>query len=649
MVPAAVGVGLGRPPTTRARARPPRVLVSSSWAQFLGSGPRLRTRHKARRALALRYEPISVVPPRTHHLSAGVQPRFPAAPTAQRRCEPAWHRRARRARGNARALLRVASAAQLLRDHHSAQRLPVSPMPNAAASSKGQRGVAAIPGKGGKGGGAGGGPLPSDWACHLCGCRDNRDWRRRCRRCEALRDDDLEKQLSGGRPTLAERQLQQQKGPSQQQQQRRKDEAERRSLREEVAKLRELVAKQSPPPRAEEVQGDEGGGDEADDGALFASWSEEERAKRLDLAKGGLSYAEAAHGTDSAEASRCRDEIAALQRASREAKPFRAHRAQLERRRDRLRAQQERDEETIAKTQEQVKELQGKVEALQATVAERAKTIAGVSEELTELVRKALLEADADGEGTVGPPPWAQEQNPWSAMAAAIRGLAGQPGMPAELAALLGHVQQVAAAMSPAAAATKPLQQTSAAGSSAAASTDGPSVVLTPHARWGKTAPAGVPAPATPKPTPPQGGVDGRSGGVAAVGAAGGGGATAENGGGGSETTAAAASSDPTAAAAAPIAAGAAALSAQSTAAAPGNGDSEPELLEAKPADDDPMGVDVESSLALLPERDQRRLRAAIRSGGGRGRGRKDDDADDARRAERERSPRPAKNKDGEL
>ncbi len=41
--------------------------------------------------------------------------------TAQRRGEPAWHRRQRRKRGDARALLRVASAAQALSAHHSSQ------------------------------------------------------------------------------------------------------------------------------------------------------------------------------------------------------------------------------------------------------------------------------------------------------------------------------------------------------------------------------------------------------------------------------------------------------------------------------------------------------------------------------------------------
>ncbi len=46
--------------------------------------------------------------------------------TVQRGAEPAWHRRQRRRRGDARALLRVASASKLLAAHHSAQPQPTA-------------------------------------------------------------------------------------------------------------------------------------------------------------------------------------------------------------------------------------------------------------------------------------------------------------------------------------------------------------------------------------------------------------------------------------------------------------------------------------------------------------------------------------------
>ncbi len=85
------------------------------------------------------------------------------------RGEPAWHRRARRARGNARALVRLAGARDLLQRHHSAQRRPAflgRPMPQQSTRGRGggARDGAALLGQirqlvlgGGLGGEAGGG------------------------------------------------------------------------------------------------------------------------------------------------------------------------------------------------------------------------------------------------------------------------------------------------------------------------------------------------------------------------------------------------------------------------------------------------------------------------------------------------------------
>ncbi len=159
------------------------------------------------------------------------------------RGEPAWHRRARRARGDARALARVAAARHLLRGHHSAQRggavdhLAAAPaaMPHGGGGGGLQRGQqgeddaqlvsvaqlrrllgigdvaigggrgSARAGTGGGGGGgggrrasqprrgrqaqaAGGGDAPpsqrgGDWACGGCSFATNFSWRARCFRC----------------------------------------------------------------------------------------------------------------------------------------------------------------------------------------------------------------------------------------------------------------------------------------------------------------------------------------------------------------------------------------------------------------------------------------------------------------------------------
>jgi hypothetical protein len=73
--------------------------------------------------------------------------------------------------------------------------------------------------------------------------------------------------------------------------------------------------------------------------------------------------------------------------------------------------------------------------------------------------------------------------------------------------------------------------------------------------------------------------------------------------------------------------------------------DSGSELREEVREEDDPMQVELESSLAKLPEVDQRKLRAALGRGRYRGKnaGGGEAEEDDTRRGERERSPRPTK------
>ncbi len=486
--------------------------------------------------------------------------------------------------------------------------------------------------------------MSSDWVCSLCNYQHNRDWRKRCRRCEAYRNDAMGRDLGLTRATtLAERQTNQQRAAAQQhQQQKRKDDAERRRLKEEVEKLRELVAARSST-SANAVGGDaEEGGDEMDESAPYSTWSEEDRNKRLELAKGGLAYAIETQGEDSDQAAKCRSEIAALQRASREAKPFKAHRAQLERRLERLKAQKERDEEAIETAQEEIKQLQEKVESLQAAVAERTKSMAEVSEELKTIVKKALDE-EIDGEAA-SKPPWAQEENPWKAMSAAITGLAGQPGVPAEFAVLLQHVQQftatLAAQQQQTPAPNQPPPPSSSTGSSTGAagrpgkptlSAPASPAALAPHAKAAapppeepiattgqKAASALAAAPAAQPPTP-----------------------TAGNGTEGSapKTDAGDALDDSKATDGVNQGAG--------PAVGAGVGESEPELVDDDANEESAMSVDLEGSLALLPEDHRRRVRAAIRRGRFRTAGRPEGETTDSRREDRERSPRPGRNGDG--
>ncbi len=447
--------------------------------------------------------------------------------------------------------------------------------------------------------------------------------------CDAYRNRSMARAMEAAarpQPNLAERQLQQQRSA---QQASRREEAEKKRLREANAKmaaeLAALKAKQCQPP---EVGEDDEDMDEGEDDS-YSSWTEESRAKRVELAKGGLAYAVEKFGEDSEQAEELRREIATVQKASRQAKPFKAHRAQLERRRERLQKQQERDENDIAKAEAEVAELQTKVENLRAAVEERARAIKEVTSELTELVRRSI--AEGSEETADDSPPGPKEGSPWGKVSSAIASLESLPGIPPELATLLARVQEAAVAMATISSPTtttatshdddngaaKPgkTQPTAAAPATPNAAAADPPTILAPHGRFAKNATKnGTPSPPRAKPAQPQNANDTDGG-------------TQRGGEGGSNAGTPGAGT------------GAASNDAAKGGAAAVN-DSGSELLE-----EDPMEVELESSLAKLPEGDQRTLRAALERSRGRGKGagRAEAEDDNTRRDERERSPRPSK------
>ncbi len=542
-------------------------------------------------------------------------------------------------------------------------------MPNVAAGDGAARGGKAGGGKGGAssngGKGGGGRPRQGDWACFLCGFQSNRDFRGRCWSCEALRSASMEQAFGA----YAQRQVQQQRQAQQQQQRSSKkgngsaggppSSAECKELREKVDKLQsELAATKALAARgnAAEVEDEDEAMDEAD-GCDFTTWTEDERAKRLELARGGLAYATACHGEESQQAVELRSEIAALQKASREAKPFKAHRNQLERRRDDLRRKQERDESAIGKTKTEIEELQAKLGTLKAAVEERAKAIACVTEELNQLVLKTLAE-EGNGAGDDKKATGSQVESPWAALSAALHGLAGLPGLPAEVAALLTQVQHVANSCTAAAAAADTPQRTTTLGttddehlSTGGVAAGGQPSSLAPQWRRGKAAAKSSPPHQRPQPPDPL-----AAAAVSTANAAAAAGGNIQQGGGGKGDDGAATGAGPATtpadggtAAAAAAAVAAAAVAASAGAAGAAEGGSDEELVEA--ADGDAMQVEIEESIAKLPDRDQRRLRAALRKGGVGGQaagGREDGEGTESRRQERERSPRPTKTSDAD-
>ncbi len=532
-------------------------------------------------------------------------------------------------------------------------------MPNAS------KGKGASSGKGGGGGGGswkGGNGAnasraqPGDWACHICEVQANRDWRERCRGCGAYRSVEMERLFADHAHRQSQQSQQQHRSTQQQQQQRQQQQRlrdkqsddDRRLLRQQLEKVQSELAAVKSQQRLQSMGGaDEDGDDEMADDDGYASWTADERAKRLDLAKGALAYATARFGEESAQAQGHRDEISALQKACREAKPFKSHRNLLERRRDDLRRRQERDEATISATKDEITTLQDKLITLQATVDDRAKQLKQINEELSVIVRKALEEegaGEADGEGK---PPCGQAGAPWSALATAVRGLAGQQGMPDEIVALLAQVQQVASAFSAKAAAvqTSPgganLQPAAAAAADASPPSDGkprgaspPSpVVLAPHGRFGRASasskgtppPPPRPQPATPATTTVISSGGGTEGGVAATD---GDGNLATGGGGRADSG--------------------------TTGDGKGHDGSDAELVEEDADGGGTAPMDIEMSISKLPDVDQRRIREAIRRGGAtRGQRRGDEGGDsgdeEGGRRERERSPRPNKHADKDL
>ncbi len=522
-------------------------------------------------------------------------------------------------------------------------------MPNGGARGKGSSSGG---GKGGKGGGGGGkgvtaGDEDPRWDCHICGLPANFAWRHKCRGCEAKRYLKAAGSATAAAPasgrgnggqgsssTLAERQVKQMR--EELRRQKKVDEDEKRQLREALSRMRAAGASGAAgrAADAEDAEAEVEGEDMDTSANAYASWTEEERQKRLEEARGGLAYLAAKYGEDSEEAIGAKDEIAAIQRASRDAKPFKAHRGLLERKRERLKEKQARDEGEATKIAAEIDELQTKHKGLRAAIEERGKQIGQVEEELAELLRKALAEGDAAGEAGRADD---DSSAPWSpqAASAALQALAQRPGVPPEFAALLGHVYQAAQAMANAAAAARPAAAPAPAEGSEEHShragddkettnkenngplSTKPSGALAPHSRWSKGS-AAVAGDA---------GGEGQPAGKASTGGGG-----SSSGGGTAGGAAAAAEST-----------GAAASAGSATSKV--NGDDEPELI-----DEDMLSAEMDDgvaeSLKKLPSADQERLRAALGARGGR---RKPvGEAGGAAARDRERSPRPGRGGGGD-
>ncbi len=253
-------------------------------------------------------------------------------------------------------------------------------------------------------------------------------------------------------PTFAQRQIQRQQQEARENRRLAEERRKAQDLQAEVNRLqRELAARGKGgcgQDDGDDMVDEEGDGmDTAED--QYAAWTEEDRQRQIDLTRNSLPYLEQRFGAESSEFAQAKGEIEALQRASREAKPYRTHRAQLERRKARLEAQQERDGEEVEKLQEQIDAAQERMGKVREAMDDRAKNIESVSAELKELLRKALAEDDDQQTPAAAPPPAAAPRaEAWGAVEATLSELATSGRLPAEqtqqLASFLTLYRQVA-------------------------------------------------------------------------------------------------------------------------------------------------------------------------------------------------------------
>ncbi len=342
-----------------------------------------------------------------------------------------------------------------------------------------------------RGGGGGGGQhgqfgTSGRWTCMVCGLGDNFATRTRCRNCDGYKPRDLEHTnrpgagnrggggggcfggganrgggsgQGGGRgggdfgtvpaaPTYAEQQLRVQQ--SDQKNQRQLEAARRQSEQLRAANQRlqqELAAAKN---QAGSAEADDEEDMELDD--RLEDMSEEDRQKRVDTIKSGLAYLEFKYGADSQELEKARDEIEALQRASRESKPYKIHRGQLERRKERLERQQEKANEDADELLANTERLQSKLNTARAAIDARSKQIAAVDNELKELLRRAIAEgANEDAATTTGAKGAEVVTEAWNTVSTTLTHMAAQPGVPAgwaeQMAALLAQMQAAASAI----------------------------------------------------------------------------------------------------------------------------------------------------------------------------------------------------------
>ncbi len=326
------------------------------------------------------------------------------------------------------------------------------------------------------------GPGFSSWDCHICGIAANQGWRTRCRICEAYPKPGARRPLGGGAKgkggkggdesskgqgkgkgadgkggnggkggdgvgAYAARQLQLQRThqarAAHRSSERELADARRRNnaLLEDVQRLQqELAETKKKKPSADDDD------DEMDTHAP-GDYSEDDRKARMEKIRSSLPYLEEHFGSDSSVYLEAVGELDVHQKALREAKPYRTHRTILERKVDKLRKQQEKDNERLAELKEAADEIKVKISTAITTIEDRDREIEAAEAELRDLVLRAV------GEDTAGPQQPAMDPTAgWNSVIQTVGRLANQPGVPehftAQLDGLFGQLQYMVSMLS---------------------------------------------------------------------------------------------------------------------------------------------------------------------------------------------------------
>ncbi len=389
--------------------------------------------------------------------------------------EPAWHRRQRRARAQARTLVRVAAAKSILASHHSSQKIAATcnhyvGLSDVQDMARDETEFAA---------GASRHPY---WSCG-CGTADNWGDRRRCRSCKrdapfSVRKRQIEQGGGGGKssksgagngggggkskptnggggggaagpggkgPNASHGAPARASGRSYADAAR-----EARSSDKFAAKVAELERSNERLLRQLADLRSKGGGTDGD-AEMEDDADDHEREDRIKTLTANLRAVAAVYGEASAEHRACKEELEGLLRARREERPLQVQLQNVDRRIERQKQKADRLEEQVTDLREKAAALREELENTEKGLAEARAGLADLEDERKAVLLREAQAAKLQEEGKqAGDPERGQqldEHGTWSRMVDFIRQRSSQPGVDPQLTVQLASVVQMLQAL----------------------------------------------------------------------------------------------------------------------------------------------------------------------------------------------------------